>query len=49
MLATLVGGSFDDPDWQYEVKWDGYRAVAFVNKGSVDILSRNNKSVNDKF
>jgi bifunctional non-homologous end joining protein LigD len=49
MLATLVDEPFDDPDWQYEVKWDGYRALAFVNKGEVDIFSRNNKSFNDKF
>jgi len=49
MLATLVDAPFDDDAWQYEVKWDGYRALAFVNKGNVDLLSRNNKSFNDKF
>ncbi|WP_231491675.1 DNA ligase D [Pedobacter sp. Leaf170] len=49
MLATLVDEPFDDDEWQYEVKWDGYRALAFINKGKVDILSRNNKSFNDKF
>ena len=49
MLATLVDRPFDDPDWQYEVKWDGYRSLIFVNKGKVDLLSRNNKSFNDKF
>jgi bifunctional non-homologous end joining protein LigD len=49
MLATLVDAPFDDPDWQYEVKWDGYRALAFVNKGTVEILSRNNKTFNEKF
>ncbi|MGM9478200.1 DNA ligase D [Pedobacter sp. GSP4] len=49
MLATLVDEPFDDPGWQYEVKWDGYRALAFIDKGKVDILSRNNKSFNEKF
>ena len=49
MLATLVDKPFDDADWQYEVKWDGYRALAFINKGEVNLLSRNNKSFNDKF
>lgn len=49
MLATLVDEPFDNDDWQYEVKWDGYRALAFINKGKVDLLSRNNKSFNDKF
>jgi len=50
MLATLVDEPFDDPGWIYEIKWDGYRAVAYVNKnGDVDIRSRNNKSFNEKF
>ncbi len=49
MLATLVDEPFDDADWVYEVKWDGYRSLAFINKGEVELLSRNNKSFNDKF
>ncbi len=49
MLATLVDDPFDDTDWVYEVKWDGYRALGFVNKGEVELLSRNNKSFNEKF
>ncbi len=49
MLATLVDAPFDDPDWQYEVKWDGYRALALMNKGNVELLSRNNKSFDEKF
>ncbi|MBX2925949.1 MAG: DNA ligase D [Chitinophagaceae bacterium] len=49
MLATLVDKPFDDPDWVYEIKWDGYRALAFVQKGNVQLLSRNNKSFDKKF
>lgn len=49
MLATLVDEPFDDADWVYEVKWDGYRALAFINKGEVELLSRNNKTFNQKF
>ena len=49
MLATLVDEPFDDQDWVYEVKWDGYRALGFINNGKVELLSRNNKSFNDKF
>lgn len=49
MLATLVDEPFDDPDWIYEVKWDGYRTLGYVNKGEVELLSRNNKSFNEKF
>ncbi|MGN7787049.1 DNA ligase D [Niabella sp. 22666] len=49
MLATLVDEPFDDPDWVYEVKWDGYRALGFIKKGKVQLLSRNNKSFDSKF
>lgn len=58
MLATLVDKAPDEPGWMYEIKWDGYRAIAYVNYsienaalpvGEVDIRSRNNKSFNEKF
>ncbi len=49
MLATLVDKPFDDEEWVYEVKWDGYRAVAFVNNSKVELKSRNDKSFNEKF
>ena len=49
MLATLVDKPFDEPGWVYEVKWDGYRALAFMNKGNAELKSRNDKSFNDKF
>ncbi len=49
MLATLVDKPFDKPGWTYEIKWDGYRAIALMNKEKVNLISRNNKSFNDKF
>ena len=49
MLATLVDKPFDDPDWVYEIKWDGYRAVALLNQGTAELVSRNKKSFNEKF
>lgn len=49
MLATLVDKPFEREGWIYEVKWDGYRALAFKNKTSLEIRSRNNKSFDKKF
>ena len=41
MLATPVDKPFDDDAWLYEIKWDGYRAVAFVDGKSIRLVSRN--------
>ncbi len=41
MLATTVDEPFDGPDWLFEVKWDGYRAIAAVQKDGVTLTSRN--------
>jgi bifunctional non-homologous end joining protein LigD len=49
MLATLVNEPFDDPFWSYEVKWDGYRSIAYINKEGVSLSSRNNKPFTDKY
>jgi bifunctional non-homologous end joining protein LigD len=49
MLATLVTSPAESGEWVYEMKWDGYRALAYLNGGHVEIRSRNNKSFNDKF
>ncbi len=45
MLATLVDKPFDEPGWLYEVKWDGYRALVYLNNGEVEMRSRNNKII----
>lgn len=41
MLATLTEKVFDDEEWIFEIKWDGYRAIAEVEKGKVKLYSRN--------
>jgi bifunctional non-homologous end joining protein LigD len=41
MLATLVDKPFDGQDWLFEIKWDGYRAITFLENGSVRLVSRN--------
>lgn len=49
MLATLVDQAFDRPGWIFEIKWDGYRAIAEVHNKVVRLYSRNLKSFNDRY
>ena len=49
MLATLADQPFDDAGWVYEIKWDGYRALALMHKSMMELRSRNNKSFNEQF
>lgn len=41
MLATPGTAPFDDEDWLFEPKWDGYRIQAIVANGSVALRTRN--------
>ncbi|MDR3468069.1 MAG: non-homologous end-joining DNA ligase [Xanthobacteraceae bacterium] len=45
MLATLVDAPFDDPDWVFETKWDGFRLIARAAAGSATLYSRNGHDV----
>jgi len=49
MLATLHVEPFDDPDWLFEIKWDGYRAIAETSEGVPKLYSRNGLAFNDRF
>src|SRR5579885_3058190 len=49
MLATLVKEPFDRVGWLFEIKWDGFRAVAEINKGHVELYSRNLLPFNEHF
>ncbi|HYK46327.1 MAG TPA: DNA ligase D [Parafilimonas sp.] len=40
MLCTLVAKPFTAPGWIYEVKWDGYRIIAYKNGKNVTLRSR---------
>lgn len=44
MMARLHEGAFDDPDWIFEIKWDGYRAVAECAGKDTRLYSRNGLS-----
>lgn len=49
MLASPTKKIFKDPDWVFELKWDGYRVMANIKDGKVEIYSRNGISYNKKF
>ncbi len=49
MLAKPGGKPFNDEEWLFEIKWDGYRAVAELNKSKVKLYSRNGLSFENKY
>ncbi|TMI69906.1 MAG: hypothetical protein E6H09_17910 [Bacteroidetes bacterium] len=49
MLATLVDEPFTAEGWSYEIKWDGYRALAWINGSETDLRSRNYNSYTSRF
>jgi bifunctional non-homologous end joining protein LigD len=49
MLPTPRQFPFSDPEWIFEPKWDGYRALCLIEQGSVRFMSRNGKELTDRF
>jgi bifunctional non-homologous end joining protein LigD len=49
MLATSVDKPFDGPEWLFEIKWDGYRAVAFIENGKARLVSRNQNDLTARY
>jgi bifunctional non-homologous end joining protein LigD len=49
MLATLVDDLPESPDWLFEVKWDGYRAIATIHAGDATLTSRNGNDLTARF
>ncbi|SEW48954.1 bifunctional non-homologous end joining protein LigD [Chryseobacterium wanjuense] len=49
MLAKSYEKAFDDEDWVFEIKWDGYRAIADLSKDQPLFYSRNGISFLSKF
>lgn len=48
MMAKLEAKVFDDPDWIYEKKLDGYRAIGYTGK-KAKLISRNNIDFSGKY
>ena len=49
MLAKLHEEAFNDADWVYEIKWDGYRAIAEISKKEIKLYSRNGLSFREDY
>ncbi|OCA77740.1 DNA ligase D [Chryseobacterium contaminans] len=49
MLAKPFDKAFDDKDWLFEIKWDGYRAIADLSHDEPLFYSRNGISFLSKF
>lgn len=49
MLARLSEEAFNNKDWIFEIKWDGYRAIADLSHESLLFYSRNGISFLSKF
>jgi bifunctional non-homologous end joining protein LigD len=49
LLATAADKPFDNPDWLFEIKWDGYRAIAFIEQEEVRLVSRNQNDLTAQF
>lgn len=49
MLATLVEQPFDRAGWVFEIKWDGFRAIAEIENGKARLYSRRQLSYEERF
>ena len=48
-LATLVEAAPDGPEWLHEIKYDGYRLLARIEKGKARLITRNGLDWTTKF
>jgi bifunctional non-homologous end joining protein LigD len=49
MLAESISQPFDGAEWLFEIKWDGYRAIAFIENGKVRLVSRNQNELTARY
>ena len=49
MLASIAEDPFDDPNWLFEIKWDGYRVISFIENGKVRMVSRNQNDLGPRY
>lgn len=49
MLPTRATEPFDSPDWLFELKWSGVRALAFIDKSKVALYGQNRRDLTDGY
>jgi len=49
MLATLQSTPFSDPEWLFEIKWDGIRALAWVEDGRLELRARSGRVITQQY
>ena len=50
MVAQIARKAFDSPEWIFEMKLDGYRAISVIERsGSARVWSRNGLTLEEKF
>jgi bifunctional non-homologous end joining protein LigD len=49
MLATLSGHPFSDPNWLFEIKWDGVRALAWIEDGTLTLRARSGADITAQY
>jgi bifunctional non-homologous end joining protein LigD len=48
-LAKLGDKPFSDPNWLFEIKWDGIRTIAFIDSGKVKLFARSQRDVTGEY
>ena len=49
MLTTVGDGAFSDPNWLFEIKWDGVRALAWVHNGKLTLRARHGADITRRY
>jgi bifunctional non-homologous end joining protein LigD len=49
MLATIGDHPFSDPNWLFEIKWDGVRALAWIVNGALTIRARSGTEITQRY
>jgi bifunctional non-homologous end joining protein LigD len=49
MLATIGDRAFSDPNWLFEIKWDGVRALAWIDNGALTLRARSGAEITQRY